>query len=1849
MRFSRRFVKIAAVFFGLLYLQGLIMPPLAHALTSGPAAPEYSSFEPVDATDMVNLQSGDFTYTLPILEVPGPEGGYPMALSYHSGVSMEHEASWVGLGWTLNAGAINRQVQGYPDDWNGRVISTHAWDRGKTYTWEQLSINVSFGAWSVGLSVNWDSNGSVGFSVNASYMGVTLSIGTDGIGVSFGIGGAIGLGNSPFSLGLGGGIGLNMSWEGQTAVGVGAGVGIGLGFSGKGKSESGGEGQQADNSPAPKKSFKDKVRGTGLLTSKESRASAKASGFGGSAQSSIISVGISFSSVGTQTSFSVAGMDDDPLSRAKLGQYTVEKTSSGFDLGFIGYKKKTIKWWLDQRIDQRIFGPLYAANVTNSPWYSGSSEKMDVYSNPYNKASYESTGNNIYSHNNASFQNADNYQVNAQGIGATMTPQHHELLYLKRDYQELEYDNDNRPTRVGGDQLLNGGNPKQASDIQFGIRNALDSYYRLSPNTLTHANGENPSVSKTVFNADGYSTYNAETRKVVGSTWVEHFTNNNIHQINTGASPRRGFLEYHGVVPNSQGTPQEFKYLRTSEKDVDKDGIGGFVITTPDGKSYHYALPYQHESFRFNFKRGTSRSDFFTNSYDFNRYAYTWLLTGITGPDYVDRDNSGTISDGDWGYWVRFSYGKWVDSYLWRDPYTGMTASEGGSFESVNIGRKQLYYLNSVETRTHIAYFYKSQRSDGLSGTQPDLLEANNYELQVSIKADAAVPPLKLDKIAVFSKDNLPAIASVADSWVNANYIIRRPIVTPVESTEYDNTVIEGELPVEGEQPVVYTLPQNTVTYDYITSPTVMLHNSNIIHYNQNSNFEKSLRTIKFDYDYSLCPGTPNSKESPENPTKGKLSLKKVSVYGLGDQKISPPYTFTYYPDNPASASYNKEYLDEWGTHTGLYGSGKDFSADKDGLPKPGANNWHLKEIHTPNGALLRMHYESDSYRMEAALASNKRKINLTFNPSSQAYTLSTSPSRHVVEQHFTIGASYEVSVPYTIRRFQATSNGMAVIYPGDCSGGEGYFYNTELTYNGQLTLTGINAANELVFDLSPILNYQPTPDEAVCENLPTRFMASGSAFANVNSKTSWGGGNRISKIEMVNPVTNETFATEYDYTHPATGSTSGVTSFAPREGNRYVPYMNEIPAPSVMYEYVTIKQLGIDGRSVGKTVHQFEVMAAADNPDAFNVRMGNHFWVEDNNHEGSLSHESRQTRYSIPAPFYRRYDNKSALQYRTVVLHNNLTAIGRPISQKVYDANGLVVSETSYTYFQPNQAKTGVYQDAYAHYKVDELRSVPGWFDKHEWINGQRWTVYLNTFARIYRTLSSRVYYPNLVKSITTKTGGTQTVTENIDFDINTGEPRLTSFTDTYGNTYQSAAVSAHNVYADMGNKGWDATAKHMVAQPVASYLFKPDGTANPQYLKIAISSKYDDDTPYMDVTLVSALPERIGVGNWVYIVGSAGVVKRKLTYVSADRKTFGCFRADAVGAVREIQYPNLSVSGAVFQASADVWSPSWSYALTSSSGLVQDMAPTTNNWRSVQSFAWYSPLKADGSYDSFTPFNWATGAANNGWRRTSNVTRFDPFSKPVEEMDINGNYAASKMGYGNARVIASATGARYNEFFHTSFEDAGLNVSNVNEFGGHVTGGENRFATTTAVPAHTGSCVYRQPNASSKQLFYFPTTPGRSFRLNGWIHSTNAVAGTTVDIEALNSGGTVIQTVKVAPTTHLRLEAGAWRQVEAIFDAPANTAFIRIKANNTTASPAYWDDLRFAPLEASVTGYAYDTRTGLMSEGLNAENMATRYEYDAGGNLKRIWKETAKRGADPGGYKLVSEQVTNYYRKAE
>ena len=163
----------------------------------GPGSPEAAGFEPVDATDMVNLVTGNLSYVLPLLNIPSPEGDYPIALSYHAGIAMDQEASWVGLGWNINPGSINRAVNGYPDDWGKTNFSEFFYDQGWTEDYYSLTIGVlATDAVSVGIGLSWGSNQSLGGFVEAS-----IGLGKKGNGLN--MGGQIGTNGASINAGYG--------------------------------------------------------------------------------------------------------------------------------------------------------------------------------------------------------------------------------------------------------------------------------------------------------------------------------------------------------------------------------------------------------------------------------------------------------------------------------------------------------------------------------------------------------------------------------------------------------------------------------------------------------------------------------------------------------------------------------------------------------------------------------------------------------------------------------------------------------------------------------------------------------------------------------------------------------------------------------------------------------------------------------------------------------------------------------------------------------------------------------------------------------------------------------------------------------------------------------------------------------------------------------------------------------------------------------------------------------------------------------------------------------------------------------------------------------------------------------------------------------------------------------------------------------------------------------------------------------------------------------------------------------------------------------------------------------------
>ena len=148
--------------------------PATKSFIGGPSTPESNTFKTVNADNLVNLFTGDFSYSIPLLDV----GGYPVNIFYNGGIGMEQEASWVGLGWNINPGSVSRNMRGVPDDFDGTDTLLQTQQVKPNKTWGGV---VGVDGEVIGIKVP-KVNLSLGFSFN-NYLGPALDIGA-GVSVS---------------------------------------------------------------------------------------------------------------------------------------------------------------------------------------------------------------------------------------------------------------------------------------------------------------------------------------------------------------------------------------------------------------------------------------------------------------------------------------------------------------------------------------------------------------------------------------------------------------------------------------------------------------------------------------------------------------------------------------------------------------------------------------------------------------------------------------------------------------------------------------------------------------------------------------------------------------------------------------------------------------------------------------------------------------------------------------------------------------------------------------------------------------------------------------------------------------------------------------------------------------------------------------------------------------------------------------------------------------------------------------------------------------------------------------------------------------------------------------------------------------------------------------------------------------------------------------------------------------------------------------------------------------------------------------------------------------------------------
>ncbi len=915
--------KIIAVYIVLNIIGQLLYPATSYALTSGPVSPEFSSFEPVVTTDMVNEFTGDFVYNIPVLNVPGPQGsGYAMSLSYHSGIVPEEEASWVGYGWTLNPGAINRQKHGFADDWNG-ASSTIRNKLPRNYTiGNSIYTGVSYDGVGINPSANFRYNNYKGF-------GFGFGIGLDVLGQSFGYNWDVNEAQSSFS------VALNPAALATSVASMVA-------------SSGSNENANTENSS---------------LNYGQQKASEGINRWKGELTSKLSSIGNNAIQMGSHYGLFAAGALVRPTSTQQFTGYNYQYNFQ-FSGGAWGWQ------WTDGYISSYSYMD-YKDNVTNQKAYgfmyshkatpSSGNARMDYCrenENPYQKSDlflpipfgnpdqFIATGQGMIGGFKLYNRNATHYAPTT--VSATTT--------IKSVGNFINIGSDPISHSIGsGTSTMKTTEWAKTSDSYKFASSGDEPYFmrfdgdkggniNISPYDgadkvdLKYIKGKDDNIEEYEYQADmsglDYGSDDLELNKygrVSRSSYIGYHTNS---QINNG-------MGYNSDNSNVSS------FIDRSETYI-ADGIGEIVTYNENGLRYNYSLPVyarNEGSLKYGLKESDeanidennfivykdissdSKSSSIVGETVNQPYATSYLLTDITTPDYIDRSLNGP-SDDDFGGYTKFNYTRVhgskskystsnTDWYRWRIPYDGLlygkgelstTMDDGGQ---VCYGEKEVYYLSSIETRTHIAKFITSDRLDGI--------DAASNTTAAKTKGSKGIHKLKkLDQIELYAKD---ASGNAGKLLQTINF-------------SYDYSLMDG-------------LPNSSGTKE---------------------DADKSKRAGKLTLKkvWTDYQGVYAAKISPYEFT---YQYKQSDNYASSIESLYPDVV--QYGKDFGSSNENPDYdncnIDAWGNYQ--YNGGDRISKLRNWVTQNPDDNdfdpaaWHLKKIQLPSGGNILIQYEQKDYQ----------------------------------------------------------------------------------------------------------------------------------------------------------------------------------------------------------------------------------------------------------------------------------------------------------------------------------------------------------------------------------------------------------------------------------------------------------------------------------------------------------------------------------------------------------------------------------------------------------------------------------------------------------------------------------------------------------------------------------------------------------------------------------------------------------------------------------------------------------------------------------------------------------------------
>lgn len=885
---------------------------------AGPSQSETTGFTLGSTSGMVDEFTGDFSYSIPLLDVDG----YPITISYNSNVTMFQDASWVGLGWDLNVGSVSRDMRGIPDDFNGedkvqRSIGMKDYETEGSKNGGGLGTILG-GGMRIGLS-----------AVYGTYMNSYNGKGTTW---DFGVNSSVNVANLiSFNWGVG------FSMDSQNGVGRNNSIGLG----------NWSLSQQFNSRQGLYSTTLGRNLGIPILKSNSFNAS--------------ISTNMSATySLGTPTSV-------PRYQLPRFGENESTTTNVNALLSFSSFHLSTTYTNVQYELADRYKHKNQTLNLPAYGYYHLGKGQNKAKSNlgimDFNREN-DSEFSEEMANLTFSAPTYDFFNVSAMGIGGSVRGYRNDIGTFSDPTIRIENQgtNENHNIYVGyavpvgfsvgyayskGDVTSEGSSGRWENFSERILRWNHQEKDGIEKNVFFKAVGEKTPRNMQLWNAMGGSTPSSESFLAIGGNiMVDPSSTIRGNYMNFLAAPKEREVRANYYRPMTgqvyfERSPLNERinyfipdqWMNPSVQEIPRVGgvrkghhISAIEAVSENGINYHFDIPvYNIEQSEIvfnasglsgnqNFNTSTSSGNIVyssqDNSWNNNRgrngfyektktpgYAHSYLLSLMTSSDYIDRTGNGPTTD-DFGNYYKFNYTRIYSEnspYKWRFPYEtnsaklnqGHLSTPFDDIATYSYGEKEIWYARSIETK---------------------------------------------------------------------NYIVEFHLNDPTNSPRKDGYGVNGENGgLNANQPLRYL--------------------EKVVLYNRNDRIENGMnaipvKVVSFKYDYSLCKGTPSNSNTSNgiSSNSGKLTLKSIHFSG-GNSELGKlaPYEFTYEAgnsfDNPDFSYLN---VDRWGMFkkNDTWNNNIDYpeASQDDVWVNEYAQAWKLKSVRTPSNGTISVAYEADRF-----------------------------------------------------------------------------------------------------------------------------------------------------------------------------------------------------------------------------------------------------------------------------------------------------------------------------------------------------------------------------------------------------------------------------------------------------------------------------------------------------------------------------------------------------------------------------------------------------------------------------------------------------------------------------------------------------------------------------------------------------------------------------------------------------------------------------------------------------------------------------------------------------------------------